>query len=110
MCAEVFLRSSAKYFEELSQDGLINLWSSQSNIQSNNFWIDKRVWETIVGERDVSKDQHYWAGLILGRNNQEFRRLVGTWLDMCQREELLRPDSRENYSPSAELIGHRHNQ
>lgn len=108
--AGVMLRSSAKYFEELSQDGLIHLWLPQSNRQSNNFWIDKKVWETIVGERDVSKDPHYWAGLILGKNNQEFRRLVGTWLDMCQREDLLRPDSIENYSPSAELIGHRHDQ
>ena len=108
--AGVMLRRNAKYFEELSQDGLIHIWSPQSHKGSNNFWIDKQVWAEIVGVSEVSKDLHYWAGLVLGKNNETFRKLLGTWLDLCQREHLLRPDSNEEYVPSTGLIGHRHDQ
>ena len=108
--AGVMLRSKASYFEELSRDGSIHLWSPQSHKGTNNFWIEKHVWEEIVGEKKIINGLHYWAGLILGRNNESFRTLVGIWLDLCQKEYLLRPDSFKDYSPSTGLIGHRHDQ
>lgn len=108
--AGVMLKSCAQYFEILSQDGLIHVWWPESHRGSNNFWIDKRVWDEIVGVGEVSKDSHYWAGLILGKNNKVFRELVRTWLELCQREHLLRPDSKKEYTPSSGLIGHRHDQ
>ena len=108
--AGVMLKSRAEDFEKIAQDGLIHLWSPQSLRGSNNFWIDKRVWDEVVGVSEVSQDPHCWAGLILGKNNETFRKFIVTWLDLCQREHLLRPDSKEDYLPSAGLIGHRHDQ
>jgi len=108
--AGVMLRSSTNYFEEIASDSLIHLWSPQSNRGTNNFWIDKSVWVEITGESEVSSNAQYLAGLILGKNNNKFRELIGVWLDLCQREHLLRPDSKEGYIPSAGLIAHRHDQ
>jgi len=108
--AGVMLRAKATYFEELSRDGLTHLWSPQSPKGTNNFWIEKHVWEEIVGEKTSINGLHYWAGLILGRNHESFRTLIDSWLDWCQKEYLLRPDSFKDYSPSPGLIGHRHDQ
>ena len=108
--AGVMLRSKASYFEELSRDGLTHLWSPQSHKGTNNFWIEKHVWKEIVGEKTSISGLHYWAGLILGRNHESFRTLINNWLDWCQKEYLLRPDSFKDYSPSPGLIGHRHDQ
>lgn len=108
--AGVMLRSGTKYFEEIAEDDLIHLWSPRSNRGTNNSWIDKDVWVEITGVTQVSSTSHYWAGLILGKNNETFRELIAIWLDLCQREHLLRPDSKEGYIPSAGLIAHRHDQ
>ena len=108
--AGAMLRLQAKYFENLSQDGLIHIWSLPSHKGSNDFWIDQQVWDEIVGVSEVNQDAHYWAGLILGKNNDVFRNLIGNWLSLCQKEQLLRPDSKEQYAPSPGLIWHRHDQ
>ncbi len=108
--AGIMLRSGTNYFEEIANDNLIHLWSPESNRGTNNFWIDNSVWVEITGESEVISNAQCWAGLILGKNNDKFRELIGIWLDLCQREHLLRPDSKEGYIPSAGLIAHRHDQ
>jgi len=108
--AGVTLRSNADYFESLAEDGKIHLWSPISQKQTNNYWIDQKVWEEVVGNSRVNSDIHYWAGLILSQKNESFRKIVNYWLGLCANEHLLCPDSRVKYFPSPGLIAHRHDQ
>jgi hypothetical protein len=108
--AGVLLRNPAGYFEELAKDTLIHLWSPTSPTGTNNYWIDKSVWNQIVCSGEVDKNYHYWAGMVLSQNNEAFRQTISMWLELCQIESLLRPDSSEGYLPSPGLIGHRHDQ
>jgi hypothetical protein len=108
--AGIILRAKAEYFEELAKDGLIHLWSATSHRSTNNYWIDKLVWNNIVGNGEVSKTPHYMAGIILSQNTQQFRDMVNRWLHLCENANLLRPDTKRGYTPSEGLIGHRHDQ
>lgn len=108
--AGTMLRSSATYFEDASSDGLIHLWSLASHRNSNRYWIDQTVWREIVGTNEVNESPHYWAGMILGKNNWRFRKIVTEWLELCEKELYLHPDSKKDYVPTPGLIGHRHDQ
>lgn len=108
--AGVLLRKPAEYFKELAQKNEITLWREYSKYPSNNYWVDEKVWLSVVGSGNGYHEPHFWAGAILIRNSRTTRSLINNWLELCTKPNLLHPDSSIDYMFNGELIGHRHDQ
>jgi len=108
--AGVILKNDKDYFASLLLDDKIHLWRTEDDYNSNRYWIDESVWNTLVGPNLERTGFHFWAGAILSTNNHSFRSVVSDWLEYCKNPKLLRPDSFPNYEPNYDLIAHRHDQ
>jgi hypothetical protein len=108
--AGILLRKPACYFRELAQYNEITLWQENSGFESNNYWVDEKVWWAVMGSDKDYRKKHFNAGAMLIRNSKTTRKLISDWLDLCKQPHLLHPDSSADYQFKGDLIGHRHDQ
>lgn len=104
------LRKS-KYFENISKDNRMHLWSGRkSSYSTNRHWIDDLVCEELFLNEEFLNSTHAWAGLICFRKSSKSLQIIREWGELCGKPNLLRPDSNPNYKPSKDIIWHRHDQ
>jgi hypothetical protein len=86
----------------------INVWEIKNGKIRN--WTDANVALQLELSDDILNSPMIWAGGICIPSNQDSIEIMSKWMELCENQNLLHPDSAPNYSPTENIFWHRHDQ
>lgn len=106
--AGILLKSSISDLSGLVKDNKIHVWSHRH--ESLGDWTDPIVLSKLKLPENLKSSPLIMGGAILARNTENLRDFVIKWGKLCEKPELLHPDSFPSYSAPENIIWHRHDQ
>jgi hypothetical protein len=106
--AGVLLKRSGQELSDLVTDDKIHVWSHRHERLGD--WTDPKVLSKLKFSESLKSSPLIMGGAILARNTENFRDFVIEWGKLCEKPELLHPDSSPSYSVPENIVWHRHDQ